>query len=142
MRPTSVDLGAVRVEDTRRALVSKEHRKYRELRLRTFVNIGSFFAAFVFTVGLLVLAILLWVRPDTLLPLVLIGVCSAFVFVAVFALVRFVTLHHVLSLERPEDDESISHHFMKSVSYGFVALVLALLLGGILIQFASATTFL
>jgi len=108
---------------------------------RFWVHMGAFVAAYVFTAGVALLGVLLWVQPDTLLPLVELGVLAAVVFVVVFSSLRVVVLHHIFSDEYPnsEEDPGMEHHVAKSVAYGFVALVLAVLITGLLINVASAS---
>lgn len=121
------------------ALQERENARKRAIR-RLFVHLGAFVAAYVFTAGVALLGVLLWVRPDTLLPLVELGLLAAVVFVVVFSALRVVVLHHIFSDEYPnsEEDPGLEHHVAKSVAYGFVALALALLITGLLINLASA----
>ncbi len=105
---------------------------------RTMVHTGIFVASFVSTTGVAVLAVLLWVRPDSLVSLVLVGVLAAVVFVSCFATLRMVVLHRLLD-EYPdrEEDPGVSHHLAKSVAYALVALVIAAVLAGLIVRSAA-----
>lgn len=108
---------------------------------RLWVHIGAFVAAYVYTAGVALIGILLWVRPDTLLPLVELGILAAVVFVIAFSTIRVVVLHHVFRGEyEAEEDPGMEHHVAKSVAYGFVALALAVLVTGLLVNLASASS--
>jgi ABC-type Fe3+ transport system permease subunit len=100
-----------------------------------------FFVSFIFTTGVAVLGVLLWVRPEEIFALVMIGVFSSCVFVLTFAALRMLVLHILLD-EYPdkEEDPGMKHHLAKSFIYGFLALVLAVVLTGILAKMAVAQT--
>jgi hypothetical protein len=100
----------------------------------------TFVLAFIFTTGALVLSVLLWVRPGQPLSLVLTGLGAGVVFVACFAVVRFVSLRHLFPDPAAAQLGEPVHHWSKSIAYGFVALVFALLLAGLLINVATAFT--
>lgn len=109
---------------------------------RLWVHVGAFISAYIFTAGVALLGVLLWVRPDTLLPLVELGVVAAVVFVLAFSTIRIVVLHHVFRDEyETEEDPGMEHHVAKSVAYGLVALALAVLVTGLVINLASASSF-
>jgi small-conductance mechanosensitive channel len=107
----------------------------------TMVHIAVFVVSFVFTAGLLMLGVLLWVRPDELLSLVLVGLLSSVIFVVLFASLRMYILEHVFPHVRDDvdaSDMSESHVLAKSISYGIVALVFAFVIAMLLVQVASA----
>ena len=108
---------------------------------RIVVQVVVFVFSYIFTAGVGLLGILLWVRPDGLLALVLVALVSACVFVASFASIRMLILHTLLN-EYPnkEEDPGMRYHLGKSVTYGFVALVFALVLTGLLVTIASRVT--
>jgi hypothetical protein len=139
MRKPTPTPSEARVEYLRSEETKSTAQKRKLLITRTLVHVGAFLAAFVFTAGVALLGIVLWVRPDELLPLVLVSVFCALVFVTVFAMVRVVVLHKLMNLyPSKEEDPGMEHHISKSVAYGFLALVLALLITGLLVNFASA----
>jgi hypothetical protein len=139
MREPATPVGDARVLHVGAHDIERKKAAKRALMQRTFVHIGAFIAAFVFTAGIALLGVLLWVRPDTLLPLVLVSVICSIIFVAVFALIRMLVLHKLMNMyPNEEDDPGVSHHMSKSIAYGLLALVIALLLTGLLVNFASA----
>jgi len=95
----------------------------------------------VFTTGVLVLAVLLWVRPDSFALLVAVGLGAGAVFVAVFAALRMLVFHALVpDTPQGEPEPGLSNHIGKSVAYGFVALAIALALTGIIVNLASGFT--
>jgi cytochrome b561 len=86
------------------------------------------------------LSILTFVRnSENLVGLVVAGLLSATSFVALFAWIRTMVLEHSRGrLSTPEEDDA-EHHRAKSVAYGFVALVFAILLAGLIMNTASAS---
>ncbi len=125
---------AVRNSLNERKIANKERWKKRAL-----IHTGVFAISFVFALGVTVLGILFIVRPDVPLTQLFISFVFGAVFVATFAALRMLVLHHFLddSFER-EDDPGVTHHITKSIAYGFVALVFAVLLVGLIINVASA----
>lgn len=139
MRDTEAPVYEQRVLGARDSLSALTDKRHARVKRRTFVHALTFIASFIFTTGVAVLCILLWVRPDSLVSLIVTGILSACVFVATFAGLRMHILHSVLD-EYPnkEEDPGREHHWGKSIAYGLVALVLALVLAGLLINAASA----
>lgn len=82
---------------------------------------------------------LVWIRPESYRVLVLTSVLCGVMFVSLFASLRMYVLHRMLN-EYPdrEEDPGSEYHWSKSIVYGFVALVVALLLAGFLVSIASA----
>jgi cytochrome b561 len=123
-------------EDAIRA--QKRMERTRTMR-RVWIHLAIFVVSFMFTAGFGLVSVLLWVSPDGLLALVIIGVAAASVFVATFAGLRIVILHRLMyDYFDKEEDPGMEHHLAKSVAYGFVALVFAMVLVGLLISTASA----
>jgi len=104
------------------------------------LHLVLFLCAFIFTTGVLVLSVLLWVRPDKPASLVFVGLFAGLVFVLSFATLRFLSLVHLFPDTHAQETGEDDHHIAKSVAYGLVALVFAVLLAGILINIASAFT--
>jgi len=140
MRTVSAPASDARVELSREKLCGHATQRKELLRKRTFAHIGIFLCSFIFTTGFLVLSVLLWVRPDALEALVLTGILSAGVFVSVFSVLRVLMVRYVYPEYTQEEDPGMQHHVGKSVTYGFLALVIAGLLLGILVNVASAFT--
>ena len=140
VREESTPVHEVRVADRRETVTTNTLYKRRTLRFRSVLHIAVFFFAFIFTTGVLVLSVLLWVRPDKPASLVFVGLFAGIVFVLSFAALRFLSLAHLFPDTHAQETGEEDHHIAKSVAYGFVALVFALLLAGILINIASAFT--
>jgi hypothetical protein len=132
----------VRIEAARGEIdATKQLERERFIR-RAKVHAVAFVLAFVFTAGVALLGIVLWVRPDALVALVLVSLFSGLVFVACFAGVRILILHKLTNdYANRDDDPGMHHHLAKSIAYGFVALVLALLIAGLIVNVASADFF-
>lgn len=140
MRTAAPDAAVrVSVPNVAREEAARKQAERQAFMQRTLVHLGLFVVSFVFTAGVALLGILLWVRPDTLLPLVLVGLFCAAIFVAVFASLRMLLVHRLMDrYPNKEDDPGTNYHVGKSVAYGFVALAVALLLVGLLMNVASA----
>lgn len=139
LRKPAPEGAVLRVESARDEVRAREGVARKALLQRSLVHFAVFFFAYVFTAGLALVAILLWVRPDALLALVLVGLACSSVFVVVFASARVLMLHHVLNLyPNKEEDPGMHYHIGKSVAYGFLALIVAVLLTGLLVNIASA----
>ncbi len=135
---TSTREGTVGVADTVR---ERTRVRSQELKRRTWWHVVIFILSFIFTTGFLALSILMWVQPGNLLALVVVGIITSVVFVATFATVRMIVLHKLAPGVRDEqDDPGMGHHISKSIAYGLVALVLAIVLAGLLINVATAFT--
>ncbi|HCC05614.1 TPA: hypothetical protein DEP58_04950 [Patescibacteria group bacterium] len=130
----------VRVDGTRSEIAGRKVRPRWQHRMQ--VHVIVFIVSFIFTAGFLVLGVLLWVRPDTLLPILAVGLLSSAVFVISFASLRMMILHGLFD-EYPnkEEDPGLAHHVSKSIVYGFIALVVAIIIAGMLIKIASAQIF-
>jgi Ni,Fe-hydrogenase I cytochrome b subunit len=116
------------------AQVRPEKARARFLR-RTVVHLLAFVASFVFSAGIAVLCMLLFVHnSEDIARLVIVSLISGGVFVAGFAAIRMFILHSLFD-EYPdkEEDPGLHHHIAKSIAYGFVALALALLVAGFII---------
>jgi hypothetical protein len=128
-----------RVSSSRNEIETRKQLQRAVWKKRTKLHLGIFSLTFIFTMGVFTLGVLLWVEPDELLPLVLVALVSAIVFVACFAWLRMFILHKLLPEPvNKEEDPGMTYHFSKSVSYGFVALVGALVLAGFIMNIASA----
>jgi hypothetical protein len=132
----------LRVDDAHREVQKRKTQEMNAWKRRAKIHVGIFSVSFVFTTGIFTLGILMWVRPDELLPLVLVALFSGVVFVATFTWLRMFILHKLLD-EYPnkEEDPGVEHHLAKSIAYGFVALAFAIALGGIVFKIASASVF-
>jgi hypothetical protein len=141
MRTEAAPTHEVRVDDVRTTQSGKALEK-RLMRQRTALLYALLFVvSFIFTTGFMVLTVLLWVAPDNMLGLVLAGLLSGAVFVASFATLRMLVFYHVLGDHKHEDEEhSMGHHVAKSVTYGFLALVAAVVVAGLLMNMADAFT--
>jgi len=130
----------MRIADRRETILSHDTARRHSFRVRSVLHAVIFVLAFIFTTGALVLSVLLWVRPGQLLWLVLTGVGASGVFVASFAALRFVTLKHLFPDPVAVQSGEPVHHWSKSIAYGLVALVVAILAAGLLINVVSAFT--
>ncbi len=131
----------LRIDSARNEIKSIEKIKKEKLKHRTKVHLIIFAISFVFTVGASVLGILLWVKPESFASIVFVGVFSSVVFVTCFAFLRMFILHKInFDVAVPENDEDLKteHHLAKSIVYGFIALVFATLLMGLIVNIASA----
>jgi len=139
LRGADESVHTVRIDTTRAERVARTRMLKKKVQRRILVHLFVFLISFIFTSGVALLGVLLWVRPDTPLSLVVTGLFSGGVFVACFASLRMFVLHHFLN-EYPnrEEDPGTFHHVSKSIAYGFVALVLAVVLVGLFINIASA----
>ncbi len=140
MRPhaEAVPDHVLRLED-QGSLYRAQARMARRSFLRRFVwHVVLFCVAFVFTTGALVLAVLLWVRPDSFGLLVAVGLGASALFVGVFAALRMLVFHALIPDSRAQEpDRGLSYHLSKSVAYGFVALAVALALMGLIVNLAQ-----
>lgn len=141
MRTPSVEPLILHVDTPQTASTERRIDQRARMVRRMVTHIGVFFVSFIFTTGVAVLSILLWVRPDELFALVLSGLFSSLVFVATFSALRLLVLHRLLD-EYPdkEDDPGFSHHTIKSVVYAIIALIIALLVVGLIVNLATAGT--
>ncbi len=112
--------------------------KKKEFKKRMWVHMLVFVVSFVFTIGFSVLSILLWVKPDAYASMVIVGIVSSVVFVASFAWLRVFILHKMTETNKNEEDLGMEHHVSKSIAYAFVALVLAVVIVGFIVNVASA----
>ncbi len=113
-------------------------RKKKEFKKRVWVHVFIFIISFIFTIGFSVLSILLWVKPDAYLSMVIVGIVSSVVFVASFAWLRVFILHKMTETNKNDEDPGMEHHVSKSIAYAFVALVLAVVIVGFIVNVASA----
>ncbi len=139
MRKEEVSIHTEKVEHIHRTV--QEHKLLEKSRFkkRLFVHVGIFILSFIFTSGLELLGIILWVKPDSLLSLVFVSVFSATVFVVSFTVLRVVILHHFFNeYLNADEDPGMFHHVSKSIAYALVALVVAVILTGFFVKLASA----
>ncbi len=132
-------LATARVDAHTKVLNERERREHAQLVRRIGVHVGVFIASFVFTAGASTIGVLLWVRPDSLGALVGLGVFSSLLFVVCFSLLRLVILHGLMNEYEEGEDLGTGHHVGKSIVYALLALVVAMLLTGLLIQTATAS---
>ena len=138
MRPSSVEVGTG-VSESRVVTQERMLQKRILLKERSKLHVLVFFLSFIFATGTATLLVLVFVKSsENLLRLVLTGVVSAGAFVAVFAWMRYLLLSHPNMYTIQADDDE--HHVTKSIAYGFIALVIALVLAGLIITTASAST--
>lgn len=140
MREEKESVHEVRIDLARTHLTGHQAKQATRWKRRVVVHVVVFALSFIFTCGVALLGVLLWVKPDSLFSLVITGVCAGIVFVVSFAALRMFVLHSLLH-EYPnrEDDPGFAHHVSKSIAYAFVALVLAVVCAGIFINLASAS---
>lgn len=139
MQGTDINDMDTRVDSAREEIEKHKTKKIAQWKKRARIHLGIFSVSFIFTLGVFTLGILMWVKPDELFALVMVSLFSAVVFVLCFAWLRVFILHKVLKEhENKEDDPGIEHHVAKSITYAFVALVFAIMLGGLIIKIAQA----
>jgi hypothetical protein len=132
--PVDDRVSSARTELERARVAARE-----KFKRRLVIYALTFVVAFVFTSGVSLLGLILWVQPDDLLSIVLNGLFAALVFVATFAWIRMHVLHTLLrEHEHDEEDPGMHHHWCKSIAYGLVALVLALALVSVLVTVVQA----
>lgn len=142
MRQDAPSTTEVRVASQRSAIEGHVQRKRVVLRERSALHVLVFMVSFVFASGVATLSILTFVRDsENLVGLVCAGLLSAASFVAIFAWIRSMILEHRRSRFTVPDEDDAEHHTSKSVAYGFVALVFAILLAGLIMNTASASPF-
>jgi len=129
----------VRVDHAHAVQAKRKQEEQRAYVHRMWWHAAIFLVSFVFTVGFTVLSVLLWVQPEDLFALVVLGIVTSLVFVVTFAGVRIVVFHKLVPgpLDH-EEDVGWSFHIGKSIAYGLVALVVAILIAGLLIRAAAA----
>ena len=140
---TTAPRASVRVDDAHRIARERTDSQRTLLRERTKLHAAIFLLSFVFATGVATLGILVFVRTsENLLRLVLTGIASAGCFVGMFAWLRFFILSHPRWAHMHSQEDEEEPHTTKSVAYGFVALAVALLLAGVIMKTASASTIL
>jgi phosphoglycerol transferase MdoB-like AlkP superfamily enzyme len=140
VREDAAQIHEVRIAERRDVLNTHKNLGRHSFRTRSLIHAVVFMLAFIFTAGVLALSVLLWVRPDRLFPLVIVGVGTGIVFVVSFAALRFISLAHLFPDTSAAQSGEPTHHWSKSIAYGLVALVAAVLLAGLLINVATAFT--
>ncbi len=129
----------VHVDFVHKTVEENKQKSVKKWKLRASVHVGIFIVSFIFTTGILMLGIILWVKPDAFLAFVLVGIFASLIFVFSFAGLRLLLLHKLINENvNKEEDPGLSHHVSKSITYGFVALVFAIVLAGLIINIASA----
>ena len=129
----------LRVMNARQELEAKKRALLEKRIRRAKVHVVVFTIAFLVSLGVFTLGTLLLIEPDDLVTLVFVSIISSASFVAIFSWLRMYILHTLLD-EYPnkEEDPGYTHHLTKSIAYAFVALVIALVLVGILVNVAVA----
>ncbi len=139
MQTTGEAPHSVRIDSTRHELNEKKKESSRRWKRRAKVHTFIFLSSFIFSVGVFTLGTLLWVEPDDLFSMVIVSVLSSIVFVVSFAWSRMLILHTLFNdYSNKEEDPGMTHHLTKSIAYGFVALVLALVFASLIVNIASA----
>lgn len=129
-----------RVSSTYSTVEERKRSRRRVFNARSKLHTFAFLISFVFATGITTLGILFFVRSsENILRLVLTGVFSGASFVSVFAWLRYVILSHPRIGRAYMDEDENEPHVSKSIAYGFVALVVALLLAGLIMKTASAS---
>ena len=141
MRQTpSVD-GAERISTQRVVLVERSRKRRAVFIERTLLHLAVFVVSFIFASGVIALSVLTFVRDsENLVGLVLAGLLAAASFVALFAWTRTMALEHKKERFTAPEEDHPEHHTVKSVVYGFVALVGAILLAGLIMNTAAASS--
>jgi cytochrome b561 len=121
---------------------SLEKAKREKLKYRIKVHLFVFIISFVFTVGASVLGVLLWVRPESFVSIVLVGLFASVVFIFCFTALRMFILHRLNTEDEEEKELGVNHHLSKSIAYSLVALVFAVVLAGLIVNVASASALL
>ncbi len=139
MRGVSSEAAAEVVTGAHSATRATRAAAMRRFLRRAGVHVLVFVGAFLVTSGFALLNILLWVRQDQLVGIIALGAMAALLFVAMFAGLRMLILHKLLD-EYPnkEEDPGPARHWGKSIAYGFLALVVATILTGLLLNAAAA----
>jgi hypothetical protein len=134
--------GAHEVHLAERRVDLNAHARMRRdaVRQRSIIHLVVFVLAFIFTTGAVVLGSLVWVHPDELASIVFTGLFAGVVFVGSFAVLRFLTIVHIAPDRYALHTGEEEHHVAKSVAYGLIALVFAMLLAGFLINTVTAFT--
>jgi len=104
-----------------------------QLLRRSVIHVVTFILSYIFTAGIGLLCIVLWVRPERPVSVVLAGVLASVVFVLFFTFIRMLTLQRLLDEGgNSEESPGINYHAGKSVAYALLALVLAGVLTGLI----------
>lgn len=142
MQKAEVPLSNIKVNSARDIIIAQKKLKEKRWKRRAVLHVIIFALSFILSLGVAVLAILLFVRSDAPLTQLLAFIMFAFTFVITFAGQRIFILHYFL-VEYPNKDEDpgISHHVSKSIAYGFVALVLAFVIMSLIIKVAERGIF-
>jgi Flp pilus assembly protein TadB len=139
MREEKDNIHEVRIDLARTNLTGHQKKQATKWKRRVVVHVVVFALSFIFTSGVALLGVLLWVKPDSLFSLVITGVVAGVVFIVSFASLRMFVLHSLLhEYQNREEDPGFSHHVSKSIAYAFVALVLAVVVAGVFVNLASA----
>jgi hypothetical protein len=139
MQETDVPVHEKKVDSIREDLDKIKKEKSKRWKRRALVHIFAFFISFIVATGVLMLGTLLFVKPDAPLTQLFMAGLFSLTFIASFTALRMFVMH-VLINEYPneDDDPGVSHHLVKSISYGIVALVFAIVVVGLIVNIASA----
>lgn len=142
MQTTNTRDSGERVDSSRAEIEKHKVRERSRWIRRARIHAGIFAIAFIFTLGIFTLGILIWVRPEELFSFVMVALFSATIFVSCFTWLRMFILHKLLhEYPNKEEDPGVEHHLAKSIAYGFVALVFAMVLADVIIKIAQARVF-
>jgi len=142
MKKAEPSLSDEKVKSARKSILEHKVQKANRWKRRALVHVFVFILSFIIAMGVAVLDILLFVRPDAPLTQLITVLMYAIAFVGSFAGLRMFVLHLLLhEYPNAEDDPGITHHLSKSIAYGFVALVIALVFVSLIVNFAEATVF-
>jgi len=136
----SSDMGA-RVSAQRIVLADRSRKRRVVLLERTLLHSVVFVVSFIFASGVVSLSVLMFVRnSENLFGLVTAGLVAAASFVVMFAWIRTLVLGQKKERFTTPEEDHPEHHAVKSVVYGFVALVAAVLLAGLIMNTAAANS--
>ena len=140
MREEEVPMHVERVDEHRKTTDEREARQKRILLERSLLHTVAFLLGFVVAAGVGTLSVLIIVRsPENLAGLVLTGLMASGAFVVTFSFIRVAVLSYASThFTAPLETEPVTGHWGKSVTYGFLGLVVAILLAGLIINTALA----
>jgi len=139
LKEDDVAVHDARIDSIREELNKQKSGEKKRWKKRTFVHMFVFALSFILSTGILVLGTLLFVRPDSPMSQLFMVAIFSVTFIASFSGLRVFILHSMLNdYPSEEEDPGMNHHMPKSIAYGFVGLVLAVVLIGFIVNVASA----
>jgi len=142
MKKDDVEVHDARIDSIREELNKQKGEEKKRWKKRAIVNLFVFVISFILATGILVIGTLIFVRPDNpMSQIFMVGLFSVS-FISAFAWLRIFILHTILNdYPTKEEDPGMNHHLPKSIAYGFVGLVIAVVLIGFIVNVASADFF-